>query len=363
MIYRLVTTVLLLLAISLTGRVSAEEEYWEYTFRPGDSIWKIAEKYTTSVNNWLELRELNRIHEGPDRRIPPGTRIVIPVSMLKLQPAPAVVIAVSGGPSLVRAGGDRIEATIGVKLYSGDRIVTADEQRLRMQFADQSELQVLPNSEVLLDKLSRHKQSGMVDTRIRLNSGRVNTRVKKLKPDSHYEIRTPAATTAVRGTEYRVVSESDLISRAEVTEGYIGVAAGGTAKDVNEGYGIVAEKDKPLPEPVKLLPPPELSDNLSADESRLMVSWNRLDGAKTYRYQLATDENFNQVVADSTTVDSTIEITDLPAARYYLRVNGVDQYKLEGLDAVRVYQILEPPALEDQSWIVIIPIGIMMLVL
>jgi len=97
--------------------------------------------------------------------------------------------------------------------------------------------------------------------------------------------------------------------------------------------------------------------------SRLTVSWNKLEGAKHYRYQLATDENFNQVVVDSTTGDSTIEINDLPPARYYLRVNGVDQYKLEGLDAIRNYDILEPVVEEDRSWIVILPIGIMLLVL
>ena len=65
---------LLFLAASLPGLLAAEEEYWEYTFRPGDSIWKIAEKYTTSVNNWVEIQELNKIRQGPDRRIPPGTR-------------------------------------------------------------------------------------------------------------------------------------------------------------------------------------------------------------------------------------------------------------------------------------------------
>ena len=83
----------------LPGLLAAEEEYWEYTFRPGDSIWKIAEKYTTSVNNWVEIQELNKIRQGPDRRIPPGTRIIIPVSMLKQQPVPAVVIAVFDGLS------------------------------------------------------------------------------------------------------------------------------------------------------------------------------------------------------------------------------------------------------------------------
>ena len=363
MLYRLARTLLILLAFSIPGMAAGEDEYWEYTFRPGDSIWKIAEKYTTTVDNWYKIRELNKIHEGPDRRIPPGTRIIIPVSMLKLQPAPAMVVAVSGGPSVVRANGDTLEAVVGMELYSGDRVVTANGQSLRMQFADESELQVLPDSEVSLDKLSHHKHTGMVDTRIRLNTGRVYTRVKKLKPDSHYEIRTSAATTAVRGTGYRLWAESAQVSRAEVTEGLVAVAAGGTEKEVKEGFGIVAEKDKPLPDPVKLLPAPELSDNLAADKSQLQVSWNKLDGAEFYRYQLAKDKDFDEVIVDSSTQDNQIEISNLIADIYYLRVRGVDRYKLEGLDAVRQYEILEPPAEEDRSWIVILPIGIMLLVL
>ena len=359
---RQIITLLLLLAVSLPGLVKAEEEYWEYTFRPGDSIWKIAEKYTTSVNNWVEIQELNKISQGPDRRIPPGTRIVIPISMLKLQPTPAIVIAVSGAASLVRANGEKQTLETGTKLYSGDRVLTADEQSLRIQFADKSELQVLPNSTVVLDKLSHHKHTGMVDTRIRLNSGSVNTWVEKLKPDSRYEIKTPAAVTAVRGTAYRL-SSTPQISRTMVTEGNVGVAAGDTEKIVMDGYGIVAEIGKPLPEPVKLLPPPEISDNLSRDRSVLKLSWIKLEGAKNYRYQLATDEKFNRVIVDSSTEDNTIEINDLEPGRYYLLVRGVDQYQLEGLDAVSVIEIQQAPAEKDNSWLIPVSVGVLILIL
>ena len=68
-------------------------------------------------------------------------------------------------------------------------------------------------------------------------------------------------------------------ARTEVTEGIVGVSAGDAEKEVNEGYGIVAEKDKPLPEPVKLLPRPIISDNLSADNTELHLSWKKLAGA------------------------------------------------------------------------------------
>ena len=77
--------ILLLFMSAYSGLVVGEEEYWEYTFRPGDSIWKIAEKYTTTVDNWYDIQKLNKIRQGPDRRIRPGTVILIPVSMLKQQ--------------------------------------------------------------------------------------------------------------------------------------------------------------------------------------------------------------------------------------------------------------------------------------
>jgi hypothetical protein len=364
MILRHIVSLLLLIAASLPGLLAAEEEYWEYTFRPGDSIWKIAEQYTTSVDNWVEIQALNKIRQGPDRRIPPGTRIIIPVSMLKQQPVPAVVIAVSGAASVVRVNGDSEIIVSGTKLYSGDRVITGDEQNLRMQFADRSELQVLPNSRVVLDKLSHHQSTGMVDTQIRLNSGSVNTWVEELKPDSRYEIKTPAAVTAVRGTAYRLSSTSQL-TRTEVTEGNVGVSAGEAEKIVRHGFGIVAEKDKPLPEPVKLLSAPELGENLSSDKTLLKLSWKPLEGAETYRYQLAMDDGFNEVVVDSTTENSTLEIKDLTPGRYYLLVRGVDRYRLQGLDAVAEYEIQQapPPVEEDYTWTVPLSVGVFILLL
>jgi hypothetical protein len=365
MMLRFITTLLLMLAVSLPALVSAEEEYWEYTFRPGDSIWTIAEKYTTSVSNWDEIQRINNIRQGPDRKIRPGTRIIIPVSMLKQQPTPALVIALSGDVNLLRANGDSAILKVGDSLYSGDRVVTAEQQNLRIQFADKSELQVLANSIVILDKLSHHKQTGMVDTRVRLNSGSINTWVEKQGTDSHYEIRTPAAITAVRGTSFRMTSD-DQTSRTEVTEGFVAVTVGDSEKIIQHGYGIVAVKDQPLPEPVKLLSSPELTLEQAEDQTTVQVSWPSLDGASYYRYQLATDEKFNQLTIDSTTAENYIEMTQLSAGHYYLRVRAIDQFELEGIDSVTNFVIKEPapPQVDDDSyWVVIMTIGILLMFL
>ena len=365
---RSITALLLLLTICIPGLVSAEQEYWEYTFRPGDSIWKIAEKYTTSVNNWDEIQKINQISQGPDRKIPPGTRIIIPVSMLKLQPTPARVIAVNEGASLTRANGDKAEITTDTLIYSGDQVMTDEGQSLRLQFADKSELQILPNTVVIFDKLSHHKATGMVDTRLRLNSGSINTWVEKQRPDSHYELTTPAAITAVRGTVFRLSTDASQVSRTEVTEGIVGVSAGETEKAVKDGYGIVAEKGKPLPEPVKLLAAPTISDNLFANRSELHVSWAKLDGAVSYRYQLASDEKFNKISIDASTLDNMIKLAGLQPGQYYLRIRGIDQLKLEGIDSTASYEISQPPpppppVENDAYWKIIMTVGLIVLVL
>jgi len=364
---------LLIFVFILPATVSAEEEYWEYTFRPGDSIWNIAKKYTTSVNNWDEIQRINLVRQGHDRKIRPGTRIIIPVSMLKLQPTPALVIALRGDISVIRANGEKEILTTNTKLYSGDRIVTMARQSLRIQFADKSELQILPGSEVVLDKISLHNQTGMVDTRIRLNTGSIDTRVEKQGSDSHYEIRTPSAITSVRGTSFRLSSDAEQVSRTEVTGGEVAVSAGVSEKNVKDGYGIVAEKGKPLPEPVKLLPPPDIIINQPVDMTQATFNWPVLDGARYYHYQLAMDENFNQMIMDATTVKNTIEMDALEVGTYYLRARGIDQYKLEGVDSVKKFEIKQappppppspPPPVEDDSyWKIIMSVGVLILIL
>jgi len=356
-----VTSLLLMLAISLPTLVAAEEEYWEYTFRPGDNLWNIAKKYTTSVDNWGEIQKINQIRQGTNRSILPGTRIVIPVSMLKVQPTPAKVVALSGTARLVRANGEETELEIGTLLYSGDRVITVENQALRMQFADKSELQVLPDSEVVLDKLSHHKKTGMVDTRIRLNSGSVNTRVEKQKSESRYEIKTPAAITAVRGTSFRLSSDDSLISRTEVTEGIVRVFASNTEKTVKEGYGIVAEKGKPLSDPIKLLAPPKVSIIQSDDNNLLQFSWVKLAGAKYYRYELAADGKFNQITRSNITQNNSIEISGLPAGHYYLRVRGIDKYQLEGVDSLSDFLIQQASIKDNALRSITLPAEILLL--
>jgi hypothetical protein len=360
---QLFTKIVLICLFIFPGLIQAEDEYWEYTFRPGDSIWNIAKEYTDSVNNWSEIQRINEIRQGKDRKIRPGTRIVIPIAMLKQQPVPAVVIAINGDVSLTRANGQPSDVKVGTKLYSGDMVTTADKQSIRVQFADNSELLVNRNSEVVLDKLSHHKQMGMVDTKVRLNSGSVNTRVEKQRPDSNYEIRTPAAITAVRGTEFRLSTDDQQVSRTEVTEGIVSVAAGDDEKSVQDGYGIVAEKGKPLPEPVKLLSAPEISAVQVDDKYSVRIDTSVLEGATSYRYQIATDKDFNTIFFDEIVSVTSLDIDDLAIGKYFLRIRGIDKHNLEGVDSTTEFDISEVLPEEDFVWVYFLSWAVLIILL
>lgn len=117
---------------------------------------------------------------------------------------------------------------------------------------------------------------------------------------------------------------------------------------------------------MKLLAAPEVSDNLSADSSELHVSWKKLAGAKAYRYRLASDQQFNHTIIDESTENNAIKLTELAPGHYYLQVRGVDQFKLEGVDAIKDYEIQQappPPVVDDSYWKVIMTTGIVVLLL
>lgn len=321
----------LLLLCTSTIVNATNEAYWEYTFRPGDNIWNIAKKYTTSVNNWAAIQKLNGI--GEDRRIRPGSRIKIPVSMLKVQPAQASIIDFSGEVTVTHKNGTRAAVTLATKLHSGDEIKTGNNATVRIRFANGSNMLLLANSLATMDTLSAHGETGMVDTRVRLKSGQLEIKVKPLETDdSRYQIITPAAVAAVRGTAFRIAADTSLM-RSEVTEGNVEIATNQQAKSLNAGFGLVAEKDKPLPEPVKLLAAPALSDSYQLTQYPQTINWQALPGANAYRVQLAKTDAFNSLIVDRISKTNHTEFIELQNGQYALRVRGIDAQQLQGLNA------------------------------
>lgn len=333
------------------SQVSTAEQYWTYTVRPGDSIWSLTEKHCTSVLHWKRIQRINGLPDEPARGVLPGTRLKFPIEILKHQPASAHVRLIQGTAQMLQPGKEMMPVSTGVELKSGDRVLVDRESNLTIRFADGSELVVLGGSEIVMDSLSAYGETGMVDTRVRLQNGRVDTRVKPSQgPGSRYEIITPAAVAAVRGTDFRVAADTDLaVARNEVIEGIVEVAGTGTRRNVPAGFGVVTRVNQPPEKPRPLLPPPDLSPQAALlDRLPLQFHWEKLKGSHAYRYQVASSSEFDSLLADDTSASLTGFWPDLPDGNYVLRVRGIDEVGLEGLNAQREFTVAahpEPPVL------------------
>ena len=325
--------------------VQAETQHWVYTVRPGDNIWDLTQKYCVSVLHWKRIQQLNNVRL--DRQIPPGTKLRFPLNILKYQPAAALVVQIRGMTQLFRAGGKpAVPLAVKTSLRSGDRIVTAPGANVTLQFADGSELLVQEDSEVIMDTLSAWGTTGMVDTRVRLQGGRVDTRVKPGQgPGSRYHIITPAAVAAVRGTRFRVATDKQQpLSRSEVTAGTVNVGDSASSQDIPAGFGLVSESGKPPQPPRQLLPPPDLTATATRYRRLpLQFAWSPLPGAQGYRLQIAPDRKFETLIVDTTVGQHGAQWADLPDGRYALRVRAIDEVGLEGLDATGEFEVNARP--------------------
>lgn len=321
---------------------------WVYTVRPGDNLWDLSETYLKSMGYWRRLQRLNGVTRP--RHMPPGLQLRIPVAWLRVEPAAVEIIAVGGRVSVLPApGATPRPATPGTLLKSGALIRSGPDGSATLEFADGSRLLLESDSELAMDRIGAYGDTGMVDTHLRLERGRIDTRViPERGPATRYRIDTPAATTAVRGTEFRVAMDPGQgLTRAEVLTGRVRVSGRGRSRQVPQGFGTVAGVDRPPAAPVPLLPPPDLSALPAVlERSPLRLAPPPLAGATAYRLQVAPDRRFARLLFDRVQAEPVLRGPALPDGRYSLRLRGLDGLGLEGRDAYHDFELNarpEPP--------------------
>lgn len=306
---------------------------WVYTVVDGDTIWDISEKHLDRVGRFEQVRQLNGI-DDPEH-MQPGTRLRIPLAWVRTNAVPAVAAQVHGEVQLLKAGGESVPLQAGDLIRLGDRVVTSPDSSVSFRFADDSSLSLKGNSQIRFDHLSAYGETGMVDTRLNLQRGRLETTVTPaVGAGSRFDIQTPSAISAVRGTDYRAaVEQGGDSSSIEVLQGRVAVSGAGRQRQVPGGYGTRIDVGRPPTPPRRLLPAPEL-DAIPEPVTQLgwRLSWARMPDAVSYRTELAAEPGFETLLWQELGRRPYVNLPDVPDGRYHLRVRAIDSLGLEGLN-------------------------------
>lgn len=325
----LAVAILALLSVS-----AARAGDWYYHVRPHDNIWTLTKRFLKPGVPWQKLQAYNEVADP--YHLPPGSRLRIPVAWLRVQPASATVVAVTGKAQAHLPGRTTATPVIaGMKLGYGVRIDTSPHANLTLEFADGSRMLMQDNSELTLDRMSAYGSTGMADTRLRLQHGRISNAVTPMPGNTaHFIVQTPGAISSVRGTHFRVAT-ADGHSQTEVLKGRVDVAGQRRHVQVAHGSGVAVVAGQRPGRVRRLLPAPTL-DCPVQPVTRIAQSlgWAALSGAARYRVQIAPGTRFETLLFNRVTgAQPHASLPDLPNGDYALHVRGIDGDGLEGLDA------------------------------
>lgn len=311
---------------------------WRYTLRPGDTLIGVSARYLARAQDWPRVQRLNGIADP--YRLAPGSTLRIPLAWLRHEPAPAQVVAVSGDARVTLPGAAERPLAAGETLGAGAALAAGANSSVTLRLADGALLVLQPGARLALDTLSVYAGGGMVDSRLRLQHGRVEVGANPGRaPGSRLQVITPSAVAAVRGTRFRVAADAD-VTREETLEGAVGLAAVGREVRVGAGQGSLAAAGQPPQPPVALLPAPDLAAlPRHIDALPLRFALPPQAGAVAWQGQIAPDATFERILLEQTSTAPQLGFGDMPDGHYTLRVRAADARGLHGQDALHVFEV------------------------
>ncbi|MDD4885449.1 MAG: FecR domain-containing protein [Thiomonas sp.] len=326
-----------------TAASALGEPAWRYTVRPGDTLIALGQRYLRDPAQWPLVQRDN--HLTNPRRIPPGTLLLIPASLLRAQPASAQLVQVFG---VVRwraqVKDDWQAARPGQTLAAGAQVQVPEGGSAVIALANGTRLALQPGSLLSLDTLSLYANGLMADTRLRLQQGQLEIRDNPRRlPNQNLRILTPSAQAVVRGTQFRVSANAEA-TWEETLGGAVDLHAAGAQVRVDAGQGSLARAGQaPLP-PVPLLAAPDVSAMPTLFEQLpLGFPLPEQAGAASWFGQVVAENDAAHVLLQKTASSKTLNFADLPNGRYVLRLRAVDANGLQGLDATHAFTVFARP--------------------
>lgn len=311
--------------------VSTSEQVpeWGYTMEADETLQDIADQFLASgIPSSRILQHNNLVNSS---QLKGGDTVKIPLSWLQQQPDPARASSVSGQVMLLSGrDGRKRPLTSGTLIRVGDEIISHSGSTT-VELADGSIIRLSANSRLAFNRLTRFGKSGMVDTRLRLNDGELKTQIEPFVEDgSRFEIETPSAVAAVRGTMFTLKTDSGG-SDLRVTDGRVAFGPRGKTRIIPEGYSARVTNASSGDISIRRLPPAPEINPLPPKLTSLpeTVSW-KANGAPKYQVNIYEADSGRWLKSKS--LDGTdYSLGMLDNGEYQLQLAALDSRGIAGM--------------------------------
>lgn len=307
-----------------------------YRVKRGDTLIDLAERYMVRGDAWREVSRINRIADP--NVIQPNRTIRIPLHLLKYQALDGRLASWRGTVTVDGAAPQQ-----GMRIAEGTRVITSPSSFATVQLGDGSRVTIPSQSSVVFGRMRRITLTGALDIDVVVEKGRAETNVsKKSNSDDRYQLRSPIAVSAVRGTVFRIAYAGEgEPSLTEVVEGSVAVASSdrpAAATPVGAGFGAGVSTDGNIATE-KLLPAPEpIAPGRAQKEPVASFAAKPIEGAIAYRIQIAEDAGFVGMLAEQRSEQPKLAVTDLPNGTLFARIAAIAPSGLTGSDETFSFQ-------------------------
>lgn len=319
------------------GFSSADVPEWTHTIATDETVQDIAKQFLISGIPSSRILQHNDLAHASELKS--GDTVRIPLSWLQQQPDPARAASVSGQVMLLSGRDSRKRPlTSGTLIRVGDEVISHSGSAT-IELADGSDIRLSPNSRLAFNRLTRYGKSGMVDTRLRLNQGEAETRVEPFVEDgSRFEIETPSAVAAVRGTMFTLktgVTGTDL----RVTDGRVAFGPRGRTRVIPEGYSARVSSGGSDDINIRRLPPAPEFNPMPTQLTQLpkTLSWDP-NGASRYRvnvFEADTGRWLQSAILEDTNYDLDL----LDNGQYQVQLAALDNLGIAGMPGTLDFEV------------------------
>jgi len=198
------------------------------------------------------------------------------------------------------------EAEIGLELSAGDKIRTSEGAKAELVFKDGSFIRMKEETTLRVEIARQKVSDRSTDYNLNLRVGELMLELKKLKKGSNFEVQTPAAVAAARGTTYYIRTGTRMVGGVEKSfvEIYVDSddiilftnTASGESTTVGQGAGAIVYDDGTTEGPYDI--PPAAQDAWKSGFD--MVYDDSDEGKKGMRDPDEEEDGANEDVDDTT---------------------------------------------------------------